>query len=50
MGGNRGMVFSNNCRIHMDKTKVGWNQGRAVGMAGVGGIMEGKGRNCTEQQ
>ena len=29
-------VFRNNYKGHMDKTKVGWNQGREVGMAGVG--------------
>ena len=28
---------------HMDKTKAGWNQGREMGMAGVGRVVEGKG-------
>ena len=28
----------------MDKTKEGWNQGREVGIAGVGGDVGGKGR------
>ena len=33
-----GKVFRNNYKGHMDKTKGGgWNQGRKVGMAGVGG-------------
>ena len=29
------MVFRNNYKGHMDKTKEGWNQGREVGMAVV---------------
>ena len=29
-------VFRNNYKGHMDKTKWGWNQGREVGMAGIG--------------
>ena len=37
-------VFRNNYKGHMDKTKGGWNQGREVGMAGVGGAEGGKGR------
>ena len=44
MGGNRGRVFRNNYKGHMDKTKRGWNQGRGVGMAGMGGMVGGKGR------
>ena len=32
-----GRVFRNICKEHMDKTKVGWDQGRDLGMAGVGG-------------
>ena len=37
MGGdNGGRVFRNNYKGHMDKTKVGWKQGREVEMAGVG--------------
>ena len=32
-----GKVFRNNNKGHMDKTKVGWKQGREVGMAGVVG-------------
>ena len=31
-----GRVFRNNSKGHMDKTKGGWEQGREVGMAGVG--------------
>ena len=35
--GEKGVkVFRTNCKGHMDKTKEGWNQGRNVGMAGVG--------------
>ena len=37
MGGKEGRVFRNNYRGHMDKTKVGWDQGKEVGMAGVVG-------------
>ena len=36
--------FRNNYKGHMDKTKEGWNQGREVGIAGVGGEVGGKGR------
>ena len=40
MGGNNGreggQVFRNNYKGQMDKTKVGWKQGREVRMAGVG--------------
>ena len=36
MGGKGERVFRNNYNGHMDKTKVGWNQGREAGMAGVG--------------
>ena len=42
MGGKEGRVFRNNYKGHMDKTKGGWNQGREVGMAGVGGSGGGK--------
>ena len=31
------MVFRNYYKGHVDKTKVGWKQGREVGLAGVGG-------------
>ena len=34
MWGQGGRVFRNNCKGHMDKTKVGWKQGKEVGMAG----------------
>ena len=36
MGGKGGRVFRNNHKRHMDKTKVGWKQGREEGLAGVG--------------
>ena len=36
-GGKGGKVFRNNYKEHMDKIKGGWNQGREVGMAGMGG-------------
>ena len=42
-GDNGGRVFRNNYKGHMDKTKERWwKQGREVGLAGVGGVMEGK--------
>ena len=48
MGGKGERVFRNNYKGHMDKTKVGWKQGREVGMAGVGGEWWGKNAdNCT---
>ena len=34
----------NNYKGHTDKTKGGWNQGREVGMAGVGGQWAAKWR------
>ena len=47
MGGNTGekdgRVFGNNYKGHMDKTMWGWDQGREVGIAGVGGNAD----NCT---
>ena len=33
MGGREVRVFRKNYKGHMDKTKVGWKQGREVGMA-----------------
>ena len=36
-GGEEGRVFRNNYNGLMDITKWGWDQGREVGMAGVGG-------------
>ena len=44
MGGKGGRVFRNNCKGHMDKINGEWNQGRQVGMAGVGRKGGGKGR------
>ena len=44
MGGKGGRDLRNNYKGHMHKIKERWNQGREVGMAGVGGIMRGKGR------
>ena len=43
MGAHGERVFRSNYKRHMDKTKGGWNQGREVGMAGVGGRDGGKG-------
>ena len=36
MRGKGERVFRNNYKGHMDKTKMGWDQGREVGIAGVG--------------
>ena len=36
-GGGVGRVFRNIYKEHMDKTKVGWDQGWEVGMGGGGG-------------
>ena len=35
-GEEGGRVFRNSYKVHIDKTKEGWNQEREVGMAGVG--------------
>ena len=40
--GEGGRVFRNDYKAHMDKTKGRWNQGREVGMAGVGGRRKGR--------
>ena len=37
MVGKGGRVFRNKYKGHMDKTKMGGDQGRDMGMAGVGG-------------
>ena len=43
MEGIGGRVFRNNYKGHMDKTEAWWDQGREVGMAGVGwGVVWGK--------
>ena len=42
MGGKGGRVFRNSYNGHTDKTKEGWNQGREVGMAGMGGVEVGE--------
>ena len=48
MAGKGGRVFRNNYKGRMDKTKGGWNQGREVWMAGVGGeLLGGYGDNST---
>ena len=45
MGGdNGGGIFRNNYKRHMDKMKGVCKQRREVGMAGVGGVVEGKSR------
>ena len=36
-GDNGGRVFRNNYKGHMDKTKVGWKQGREEGLPGLMG-------------
>ena len=38
---NVGRVFRNNYKGHMDKTKVGWKQGREEDLARVGGAGSG---------
>ena len=50
-GGKGGRAFRNNYKGHMDKIKVGWNQGREVEKAGMGTV-GGGGRQTTvlEQQ
>ena len=42
MGRKEGRVFRNNYKGHRDKTKGEWNQGREMGMSGVGGGMVGR--------
>ena len=42
MVGKGGRVFRNNYELHVDKTKVGWDQVREVGIAGVRGSVGGK--------
>ena len=39
--GKGGKVLRNNYKGCMDKTKEGWDKGREVGMAGVGGMVGG---------
>ena len=41
MEGRGGKDFRNSYKGHMDITKVVWNHGREVGMAGVGGGLVG---------
>ena len=47
MGEEKGRVFRNNYKGHVDKTKGGWKQRRAVEMTGVGGVVEVNADNCT---
>ena len=47
MGGKGGRVFRNIYDGFMDKTKVEWDQGREVGMAGVGVAVGENADNCT---
>ena len=42
--------FRNNYKGHMDKTKGGWNQGKEVGMAGVGGSRGGRRQKTVLEQ
>ena len=44
MGGEGGRVFRNMYEGHMDKTKDRYDQRWEVGMAGLGGVLEGKWR------
>ena len=44
MGGERGRVFRNTYKRHMDKTKGGLDQGREGGWMGLGEMVEGKWR------
>ena len=47
-GGKGRRVFRYTYKGHMDKTKVEWDQGREVGIAGAGGEWWGENRvNCT---
>ena len=50
MGKKGGRVFKNNYKGHMDKTKGRQNQGRDVGMAGVGGRGGGKRQTTVLEQ
>ena len=50
MRGKGGRVFRNNYKGHMDKTKVGCNQGREVGMAWVGKSGGGKMQTTVLEQ
>ena len=50
MGEKRVRVFRNNYKGHMDKTKRGWDQGREVLMAGVGGSGGGKMQTTVFEQ
>ena len=48
MGIKGGRVFRSNYKGHLDKTKVGWTQGREMGMPGVGGEWwDVNADNCT---
>ena len=47
-GGNGGRVFRNIYKGHVDKTKGVWDQGWELGMAGVGGMVGGKGNKKKE--
>ena len=47
MGGREVRVFRKNYKGHMDKTKVGWKQGREVGMAAGRGWGRVNADNCS---
>ena len=48
MEDDRGRIFRNNYKGHMDKKpRRDWDQGREVGMAGVGGVVGGNADSCS---
>ena len=46
MGAKGGRVFRDNYNDTWTKLR-GWGQGMELGMAGVGGVVEGNADNCT---
>ena len=50
MEGKEGRVLRHNYKGHMDKTEVGWKQGREVGKAGVVGRGKGRGQKTVLEQ
>ena len=47
MGGKGRRVFRNNYKGHIQKSKMGWNHRREMGMTGVGLVVGEKYSNCT---